>query len=129
VLVLVQHNILWHAHSEDEGEVLEINMEECLVRLRFGRFVWQAGQLFGEPVSIYLATLALSSHLRVAQGAEIVQLILDNGKLRPPDIVAQLSPHDAKGLHIFSLHGSCSDIPKLPRFTLRRFMHWSRHHI
>ncbi|KAJ7286042.1 hypothetical protein C8J57DRAFT_1286564 [Mycena rebaudengoi] len=84
VLVLVQHNILWHAHSEDEGEVLEINMEECLVRLRFGRFVWQAGQLFGEP------------------GAEIVQLILDNGKLRPPDIVAQLSPHDAKATAVYS---------------------------
>ncbi|KAJ6606563.1 RNA polymerase III subunit RPC82-domain-containing protein [Mycena vulgaris] len=73
VLVLVQHNVLWHAHSEDEGEVLEVNIEECLLRLRFGRFVWQAGQIFGNA------------------GAEIVQLILDHGKLRPPDIISELT--------------------------------------
>ncbi|KAJ6618308.1 hypothetical protein B0H10DRAFT_1913677 [Mycena sp. CBHHK59/15] len=84
VLVLVQHNVLWHAHSEDEGEVLEMNIEECLVRLRFGRFVWQAGQLFCDA------------------GAEIVQLILDHGKLRPPDIISQLSHHDAKAATVYS---------------------------
>ncbi|KAJ7771765.1 RNA polymerase III subunit RPC82-domain-containing protein [Mycena metata] len=79
VLVLVQHNVLWHAQTEEEGEVLEVNIEECLLRLRFGRFVWQAGQLFGEA------------------GAEIVQLILDHGKLRPPDIISELSYNDPKG--------------------------------
>ncbi|KAJ7702378.1 RNA polymerase III subunit RPC82-domain-containing protein [Mycena rosella] len=84
VLVLVQHNVLWHAHSEDEGEVLEVNIEECLLRLRFGRFVWQAGQLFGDA------------------GAEIVQLILDHGKLRPPDIVSQLSHDDPKATTVYS---------------------------
>jgi hypothetical protein len=50
VLVLVQHNILWHATTEEEGEVLEFNIDECLMRLRFGRFVWQAEKLFGEAV-------------------------------------------------------------------------------
>ncbi|KAF8184955.1 RNA polymerase III subunit RPC82-domain-containing protein [Mycena galopus ATCC 62051] len=84
VLVLVQHNVLWHAHSEDEGEVLEVNIEECLVRLRFGRFVWQAGQLFGDP------------------GAEIVQVILDHGKLRPPDIVSELSHGNQKAEIVYS---------------------------
>ncbi|KAJ7684718.1 RNA polymerase III subunit RPC82-domain-containing protein [Mycena polygramma] len=84
VLVLVQHNALWHAQSEDEGEVLEVNIEECLMRLRFGRFVWQAGQLFGEA------------------GAEIVQLILDHGKLRLPDIVSELSSGDPKGTSVYS---------------------------
>ncbi|KAJ7445774.1 RNA polymerase III subunit RPC82-domain-containing protein [Mycena galericulata] len=84
ILVLVQHNILWHAHSEDEGEVLEVNIEECLLRLRFGRFVWQAGQLFGDA------------------GAEIVQLILDHGKLRPPDTISELSRDDAKAASIYS---------------------------
>lgn len=28
------------------------------------------------------------------QGAEVVQLILDNGKLRPPDAISQLSRYD-----------------------------------
>ncbi|KAJ7043248.1 RNA polymerase III subunit RPC82-domain-containing protein [Mycena alexandri] len=84
VLVLVQHNVLWHAQTEDEGEVLEVNIEECLLRLRFGRFVWQAGQLFGDA------------------GAEIVQLILDHGKLRPPDIVSELSYNDLKAAAVYS---------------------------
>ncbi|KAJ7470343.1 RNA polymerase III subunit RPC82-domain-containing protein [Mycena latifolia] len=84
ILVLVQHNVLWHAHSEDEGEVLEVNIEECLLRLRFGRFVWQAAQLFGDA------------------GAEIVQLILDHGKLRPPDILSELSRGDLKAATVYS---------------------------
>lgn len=50
IIVLVQHNVLWHAQSDDEGGVFELNVEECLLRLRFGRFVWQAAQLFGDPV-------------------------------------------------------------------------------
>ncbi|KAJ7261403.1 RNA polymerase III subunit RPC82-domain-containing protein [Mycena haematopus] len=81
--VLVQHNVVWHAHDE-EGEVLEINIEECLLRLRFGRFVWQAGELFGDPA------------------AEIVQLILDHGKLRPPDIISELSHGDQKTGIVYS---------------------------
>ena len=50
ILVLIQHNIVWHALTEDEGEVLEVNTDECLTRLRFGRYVWQAEQLFGQAV-------------------------------------------------------------------------------
>ncbi|CAK5279524.1 unnamed protein product, partial [Mycena citricolor] len=84
ILALVQHNVLWHAHSEDEGEVLEFNIEECLLRLRFGRFVWQAGQLFGEKAS------------------EVVQLILDHGKLRPTDITRILASGDAKAVIAYS---------------------------
>lgn len=48
--MLVQHNILWHAQSEEDGEMLEMNVEECLLRLRYGRYVWQAEQLFGKAV-------------------------------------------------------------------------------
>ena len=51
MLVLVQHNIIWHATIEDDGEVLEVNTDECLTRLRFGRYVWQAEQLYGPAVS------------------------------------------------------------------------------
>lgn len=50
ILVLVQQNILWHAQSEPDGEVLEMNTDECLMRLRYGRYVWQAEQQFGKPV-------------------------------------------------------------------------------
>ena len=50
ILVLVQHNLLWHAQSDDEGEMFEINTDECLMRLRYGRYVWLAEQLFGKAV-------------------------------------------------------------------------------
>lgn len=83
ILVLVQHNILWHSNTE-EGEMLEFHTLECLMRLRFGRFVWQAEQLFG-PL-----------------GAEIVQLILDHGKLQPPDIISRLSIHNSKSSSLYS---------------------------
>ncbi|PIL23836.1 hypothetical protein GSI_13587 [Ganoderma sinense ZZ0214-1] len=89
ILVLVQHNLLWHAQSVDEGEVFEMNTDECLMRLRYGRFVWLAGQLYGKA------------------GGEIVQLILDHGKIRPPDIVSQLSIYDplkAPAIVIQTLH-------------------------
>ncbi|PCH38624.1 hypothetical protein WOLCODRAFT_130979 [Wolfiporia cocos MD-104 SS10] len=83
ILVLVQHNVLWHAH--DEGELLEVNIDECLMRLRYGRYVWQAEQLFGTA------------------GAEIVQLILDNGKMRPPDVISRLSVYDpVKGPAVYA---------------------------
>ncbi|KAH9001457.1 hypothetical protein EDB92DRAFT_1826755 [Lactarius akahatsu] len=78
ILVLIQHNILWHATTEDGGEVFEVNTNECLARLRFGRYVWLAEQCFG--------TL----------GASIVQLILDHGKLRPPDIMSHMAPQGSK---------------------------------
>lgn len=48
--------------TEDEGEVLEVNTEECLTRLRFGRYVWQAEQLFGVEVS-HPYTVAAASGL------------------------------------------------------------------
>jgi DNA-directed RNA polymerase III subunit RPC3 len=50
ILALVQHNLLWHAELEEEGEVLEFNEEECLMRLRFGKFISLAGQIFGQAV-------------------------------------------------------------------------------
>lgn len=56
ILVLVQQNILWHAQTEDEGEVLEFNTRECLTRLRFGRYIWLAEYLFGNTVRIPLVT-------------------------------------------------------------------------
>lgn len=52
-LALVQHNLLWHVELEAEGEVLEFNEEECLMRLRFGRFIMLAGQILGQAVSSY----------------------------------------------------------------------------
>ncbi|PFH49102.1 hypothetical protein AMATHDRAFT_148437 [Amanita thiersii Skay4041] len=86
VLVLVQHNVLWHAQSEEEGEVFEVNVEECLMRLRFGRFLYLTEELFGKAAM------------------EIVQLIMDHGKLRPPDILEKLhlaGSHDVKTIAVY----------------------------
>lgn len=54
VLILIQHNILWHARTDEDGEVLEVNVDECLMRLRFGMFVYQAEELFGKAVRNFL---------------------------------------------------------------------------
>ncbi|KIK63714.1 hypothetical protein GYMLUDRAFT_162468 [Collybiopsis luxurians FD-317 M1] len=76
LLVLIQQNIVWHARSEIDGsgeEVLEFNVDECLMRLRFGVFVNQAEELFG------------------VAGASILQLVLDHGKLTPSQIFSKLN--------------------------------------
>ncbi|KAJ3741898.1 RNA polymerase III subunit RPC82 helix-turn-helix domain-containing protein [Lentinula detonsa] len=76
LLVLIQQNIVWHANSETDGsgeEVLEFNVEECLMRLHFGAFVYQAEELFG------------------VAGGEIIQLVLDHGKLTSPRILQSLN--------------------------------------
>lgn len=57
ILVLVQHNLLWHAKSDDGMAVFEINLDECLMRLRFGKVVYLAQQLFGQAVSFRLIVL------------------------------------------------------------------------
>jgi DNA-directed RNA polymerase III subunit RPC3 len=51
ILSLTQHNLLWHVETDDENEILEFNPEECLMRLRFGRFISLAGKIMGEAVS------------------------------------------------------------------------------
>ncbi|EPQ58252.1 hypothetical protein GLOTRDRAFT_36462 [Gloeophyllum trabeum ATCC 11539] len=84
IIVLVQHNVLWHAHTEEEGEVVEFNIQECLIRLRFGRFVWQTEVLFGK------------------EAAAVIQLLLDHGKLRRPEIISRLSTADPKSSMSYS---------------------------
>jgi DNA-directed RNA polymerase III subunit RPC3 len=59
VLVLVQHNILWHTLSDEGSEVFEVNFDECLARLRFGRYVQQAEELFGEAVCQHMFVVRL----------------------------------------------------------------------
>lgn len=50
------------------------------------------------------------------QGAEIVQVVLDHGKLRPPDIISRVSRYDPKSA--FSL--SLSLVPRLDVDALMR---------
>ena len=86
MLILIQHNILRHARVEDE-DVVEFDSEECLLRVRFGRSVRQAGELYGVEVrfSAFCANLLDDSILQ--QASDIVELVLDHGKLRPAEIV------------------------------------------
>lgn len=98
ILVLVQHNLLWHSTSEEDGAVLEFNINECLTRLRFGRYVWLAGVCFGKQVCV--CYLDLTPRLRSCQAADIVELILDHGKLRSQDIIPRFAALDpVKGLN------------------------------
>ncbi|KIY67670.1 hypothetical protein CYLTODRAFT_422316 [Cylindrobasidium torrendii FP15055 ss-10] len=72
ILVLVQHNLLWHATLDREEEALEINVEECLTRLRYGRYAWIAEENLG------------------VKAREILELVLDHGKLRPEEIMREI---------------------------------------
>ncbi|KZS99017.1 hypothetical protein SISNIDRAFT_480604 [Sistotremastrum niveocremeum HHB9708] len=78
LLILIQHNLVWHSETEEEGEILEINVDECLARLRFGRFVWLTGQIYGQEAS------------------QIISIILDHGKLKINDVLDLLSVYDSK---------------------------------
>jgi DNA-directed RNA polymerase III subunit RPC3 len=74
--------------------MFEVNVDECLTRLRFGRFIWLAQQIFGQTVSRFPLPALLQS--KAQQAAEIVQVILDHGKLRPPDVLSLLHVSDSK---------------------------------
>lgn len=54
ILILVQQNILWHTKGDDDIEMFEINVDDCLMRLRFGKFVWLANHIFGKEVRQYI---------------------------------------------------------------------------
>lgn len=96
LLVLIQHNLAWHTQSDDDGEVFELNPEECLLRLRFGRVVWQTEQLLGTAVRHSSVTAGARAE-ECFKAADIVSLILDHGKLRPPDIMTHLCHASSKG--------------------------------
>lgn len=51
LLILIQHNIVWHCESEAGMELYEINWNEILHRLRYGRYLSISRELFGEEVS------------------------------------------------------------------------------
>ena len=52
VIVLFQQNLLWRSSADEEKEVLEFSVDECLTRLRFGRYVWWAEKKCGSLVSL-----------------------------------------------------------------------------
>lgn len=98
IVALTQHNLLWHVELEDEGEVLEFNSEECLMRLRFGRFISLAGKIMGQAVSLFICIgYALANF---CQAAHVLSIVLENGKLRQPDILEKLRISDVKGIVI-----------------------------
>ena len=62
------------------------------IRVAGRAIVREGGADFG---LFFLARVKGSGNLRsFLQGSEVVQLILDHGKLRPPEIISQLSVHD-----------------------------------
>ena len=51
ILVLVQHNLLWHSTS-DGDEIFEFIIEDCFMRLRFGKYVQIAQDVLGDEVGV-----------------------------------------------------------------------------
>ncbi|KAG9036468.1 RNA polymerase III subunit C82 [Tulasnella sp. JGI-2019a] len=78
LLILIQHNIIWHSQSDPEveggGEVnYEINWEEPVARLRFGTYLSIVSERLGEVA------------------AQVMQIILDHGKLRVGQVLDALA--------------------------------------
>ncbi|KAF8319501.1 RNA polymerase III subunit RPC82 helix-turn-helix domain-containing protein [Cantharellus anzutake] len=79
LLVLIQHNIVWYCEPEAVGQQFEINWNEILHRLRFGRYLSVARELFNE------------------EGYDIVHLVMHHGKVRAGDVVPYFAePTDMK---------------------------------
>ena len=91
LLILIQHNIVWHSESDIDGQVYEINWEEPVARLRFGRYIMIAQENLGDPVSRTITERPTGRTDRTFKAAEIVSLILEHGKLRQEHVVELLA--------------------------------------
>lgn len=76
LLVLIQHNCMWHCQSDNE-EFYETNPDEILARVRFGRYIRYAAESFKDMQESRCAT-------------EMITTVLLNGKLRPSDLFARI---------------------------------------
>lgn len=52
LLVLIQHNLVWHWVSPSGQEIFEINEGEILMRLRYGRYLAITEDVFDDSVSL-----------------------------------------------------------------------------
>ncbi|KAH9079226.1 hypothetical protein EDB83DRAFT_2341490 [Lactarius deliciosus] len=102
ILVLIQHNILWHATSEDGGEVFEVNTNECLARLRFGRYVWLAEQCFGTlgaSIPDIMSRMAPQGSKESTACAQALHGLVTSSYLKPSTILSHISPQDKRILY------------------------------
>lgn len=53
LLVLIQHNLVWHWESPSGQELFEINAEEVSMRMRYGRYLSLTEELFGDSVRVF----------------------------------------------------------------------------
>ncbi|KAG8845308.1 RNA polymerase III subunit C82 [Serendipita sp. 411] len=76
-IIAASNNALLGGKETDEGEeVFEFNVDECLLRLRFGKYLLIAKELFGDD------------------GLLLVQTILDHGRLRFSDLESKIPELD-----------------------------------
>ncbi len=53
IIILIQHNLAWHCEAqqgENLVEYFEVNIKECLMRLRWGRVLAITEDEFGQDV-------------------------------------------------------------------------------
>ncbi|TIA91612.1 hypothetical protein E3P99_01028 [Wallemia hederae] len=77
LLVLIQHNCMWHCQT-DNDEFYETNADEILARVRFGRFIKYAADCVKDK----------DGESRCA--SEMVMTILLNGKMKPSDLFTSI---------------------------------------
>lgn len=78
IMTLIQHGCAWHSSTDPEvgsasQEFFEININEVLLRLRFGRYIGIAEDELGDTA------------------ARIVKLVLQHGKLQASDVIDRIS--------------------------------------
>lgn len=96
---------MWHSEDELDGEVYEINWEEPVSRLRFGRYIMIVRDKLGDAVGSLrsLCGLVYGTQLgHVPKAAEVMSFVLDNGKLKVGQVIESLAFEDPKRTHLHS---------------------------
>ncbi|TKY85531.1 hypothetical protein EX895_005693 [Sporisorium graminicola] len=90
IMILIQHGCAWHSSTDPNvadpnQEFFEININEVLLRLRFGRYIGIAEDELGDTA------------------ARIVKLVLQHGKLQASDIIHRVASEIDAQRHAASL--------------------------
>lgn len=92
VILLMQHNLVLSngasIRGSGEEELYEFDVQECLMRLRWGRILSLTQERLGPVVSTSVdGAMMLAKHCSCIQAVEVVRHLMTFGKLKLPEIV------------------------------------------
>ena len=109
LLIMIQHNIMWHCSSPDNSEIyFECNSDEILSRIRFGRYIRFCIESFKDEMEKQCA-------------GEIITNILLNGKLKSLDLLNDLPsymPLEVSRKVLVRLVSTAAIVPSTPNMHI-----------